>query len=83
MWYLIFQAEIYLLCLDLSYNTSILFMLYEHALLLNMSYYLLILDCVNCSNFVSLPFRKRLTLFSQIQIPLPYHTLQLTKNVGV
>lgn len=42
MWYLIFQAEIYLVCLDLSYNTSILFMLYEHALLLNMSYYLLI-----------------------------------------
>lgn len=58
-------------------------MVYEHALLFNMSYYLLILELCELQQFCLLAFSEKINLFFQIQIPLPYHTLQLTKNVGV
>jgi len=75
MWYLIFQAEIYLLCLDLSYNTSILFMLYEHALLLNMSYYLLILDLCESYQFCLIAFSEKINLFSSFFFSPRYKSL--------
>lgn len=77
MWYLIFQAGIYLLCLDSSYNTSILFMLYEHASLLNMSNYLFVLVQCELQQFCLTAFSEKIDLFSslffQIEVPLLYH----------
>lgn len=59
-------------------------MVYEHALLLNMSYYLLILELCESQQFCLPAFSEKIHFFFfQIQIPLLYHTLQLMKNVGV